>query len=195
MKQTTSRVKAITVLAFLVLCPACNGKSETPTPAPSVEAEQPADSPTDNLSDSDQQDDRSLNEIRFQGWTDSDFFDNDYLRAFRQYIDAWLGGKQLSESEMDPTDLEPYRQRLRGKFVVGDVEEFMMGGLLYTLIPVDDPDLALIAWIYSDVDDDNNHVGGYTVYHIAVEEGSGLTKEAIQQFLTEFAGQPMAKLW
>lgn len=34
-----------------------------------------------------------LNEIRFRGWDDKDWFDNDYIRELRSYLDAYCRGE------------------------------------------------------------------------------------------------------
>ena len=146
--------------------------------------------------------DKSLNEIRFDGWTEEDFFNiNDYLRAFRRYIDAWLQGKKMDEKEADPTALEPYRERLRGKFIAFSVREFSFGGLLYDLIPIDDPSLILEVWIYSIVED-NGHIDEYLVEHVDVamdieemmrEKGYTIDKDVMRQALLENC--VMVNLW
>ena len=146
--------------------------------------------------------DKSLNEIRFDGWTEEDFFNiNDYLRAFRRYIDTWLQGKKMDVKEADPTALEPYRERLRGKFIAASVREFMFGGLLYGLIPIDDPSLILEVWIYSTVED-NGHIDEYLVEHVDVamdieemmrEKGYTIDKDVMRQTLLEMCVK--ADLW
>ena len=146
--------------------------------------------------------DKSLNEIRFDGWTEEDFFNiNDYLRAFRRYIDTWLQGKKMDVKEADPTALEPYRERLRGKFIAASVREFMFGGLLYGLIPIDDPSLILEVWIYSTVED-NGHIDEYLVEHVDVamdieemmrEKGYTIDKDVMRQTLLEMCVK--ANLW
>ena len=139
---------------------------------------------------------KSLNEIRFEGWTEEDFYDNDYLRAFRRYMDAWLQGKKMDGTEADPSVLEPYRERLRGKFVVFQVRVFWFGGLLYEFISVDDPCLMLFVWIYSIVDD--GHIDEYMVEYVEVRDmeeelrGSGiLNKDEIRLFLLESYPHPL----
>ena len=132
--------------------------------------------------------DKSLNEIRFDGWTEEDFFNNDYLRAFRRYMDAWLQGKKMDETETDPSVLEPYRERLSGKFVVFQVRVSWFGGLLYTLIPIDEPSLFLRVWIYSTVND--SHIDEYLVEHVEVhdleeETGKLIDKDKARQYLLE----------
>ena len=135
--------------------------------------------------------DKSLNEIRFDGWTEEDFFNNDYLRAFRRYMDAWLQGKEMDDKEADPSALEPYRERLRGKFFASQVREFPFGGLLYTLIPIDEPALFLRVWIYSTVND--SHIDEYLVEHVEVERDfeeeytiDEVGKDVLRQALLEY---------
>ena len=131
---------------------------------------------------------KSLNEIRFDGWTKDDFFNNDYLCAFRRYMDAWLQGKEIDETEVDPSVLEPYRERLSvsGKFAVYALRPFLFGGLLYALISIDDPGLSLLVWIYSTVND--SHIDEYLVEHVEVhdleeEKGELIDKDKARQYL------------
>ena len=142
--------------------------------------------------------DKSLNEIRFDGWTDDDFFNNDYLRAFRRYMDAYLQGKEFDETEADPSVLEPYRERLRGKYLVHDVRVFPFGGLLYSLIPIDDAALMLKVWIYSTVED-NGHINAYLVRYVGVAQDieemlreEGISKDTLRQRLLK---APWPDLW
>lgn len=135
---------------------------------------------------------QSLNDIRFDGWTREDFFgNNDYLRAFRRYMDTWLQGKKTDAAEADPTALLPYKARLSGKFLAMHVREFTFGGLLYKVTPIDDSALLLDVWIYSVVDDDG-HISAYQVQYVEVvtdfEEDmrkEGITKEDMRKVLLE----------
>ena len=143
----------------------------------------------------------TLNDIRFAGWTDYDFYCNDYLRSFRRYMDTWLQGKKIDETEADPSVLEPYRERLRGKFFVRHVREFPFGGLLYRLISIGDPSLVLKVWIYSTIEDDG-HIDEYQVQHIEVEKDleekmreHGITKDSARQKLLEITEELRANLW
>lgn len=36
---------------------------------------------------------KSLNDIRFEGWKEQDWLDNEYIRALRKYIDAYNKGE------------------------------------------------------------------------------------------------------
>ena len=140
----------------------------------------------------------SLDEIRFGGWTEEDYFDNDYLRAFRRYMDAWLQGKKMADTEADPSTLEPYRDRLRGKFLVFKVRAFSFGGLLYLLVPIDDPYLLLHVWIYSTIDD--GHINEYQVQYVLVSlyfeemfREEEVPKDTLRQWLLEYFASP--NLW
>ena len=140
----------------------------------------------------------SLDEIRFGGWTEEDYWDNDYLRAFRRYMDAWLQGKKMADTEADPSTLEPYRDRLRGKFLVFNVRAFSFGGLLYLLVPIDDPYLLLHVWIYSTIDD--GHINEYQVQYVLVSlyfeemyREEGVPEDTFRQWLLEYVASP--NLW
>ena len=140
----------------------------------------------------------SLDEIRFGGWTEEDYWDNDYLRAFRRYMDAWLQGKEMDDKEADPSALEPYRDRLRGKFLVFNVRAFSFGGLLYLLVPIDDPYLLLHVWIYSTIDD--GHINEYQVQYVLVSmyfeemyREEGVPEDTFRQWLLEYVASP--NLW
>ena len=137
---------------------------------------------------------QSLNDLRFEGWTKEDYFgNNNYLQAFRRYIDTYLQGKATDASEADPSALQPYKARLTGKFYPLRVRQFNFGGLLYTLTPIDDPCLILEVWIYSVVDD-QQRISAYEVQYADVIEDfeqemleHGDTKEGLRQMLLDGA--------
>ncbi len=58
----------------------------------------------------------NLNEIRFKGWSDKEWLDNDYIREFRTYIDARSCGK------IEVPTLLANKEILHSKFVVGHIE-------------------------------------------------------------------------
>lgn len=62
-----------------------------------------------NNSTSKSSDNRSINEIRFDGWTDKDWLDNDYIRALRKYIDTYCHG------EIKNSDLDQYMSIMQSK--------------------------------------------------------------------------------
>lgn len=67
----------------------------------------------------------SLNEIRFRNWTEKDWYDNDYFRALRKYIDACSKGKIRDEV------LEPYKSALNGKFAIPQAQPHLGGACLF----------------------------------------------------------------
>ena len=59
---------------------------------------------------------KTLNDIRFDGWESSDWLDNEYIRTLRKYLDDYNAGK------VSNSDLDSYKEQIRGKFVVYDIE-------------------------------------------------------------------------
>lgn len=145
--------------------------------------------PIDTLRESENQQDSlgsgSLNDIRFKNFTDKDWIDNGYIRAYRKHLDDYLAGKIEDES------LDPYKEKIRGKFVIGDSQPFILGGLFLSVVFFDNPEYILSVWIYSDVVD-----GVVTDYSVRstklVDDNSEFTKDAILKFLKE---HPEHKLW
>jgi hypothetical protein len=130
----------------------------------------------------------SLNDIRFGGFQEKDWLDNEYIRTLRRYLDDVHGGKKRDEV------LEPYKQELGGKFVVWNVEPFLAGGLLINFIFVDWPEKMLTSSVYSFVDEDTKTVTGYTVRSVMIDEETKteLTKEEILNIIAE---HPELELW
>ena len=130
---------------------------------------------------------KGLNEIRFAHFEDKDWLDNDYIRCLRKYLDDYLCGK------IEDDGLEPYKGIIQGKFVLGDTEPFILGGLFIRFIFVDSPNNMFSAWVYSDVDEDREVVTGYSVRAIKLEDdNSGFTKNRILELVKE---HPELKLW
>ena len=128
-----------------------------------------------------------LNGIRFEGWTEKEFLNNEYIRTLRKYIDAYLIGKEKVP------ELDPYKENIRCPFAVYGTMPYPSGGLLITFIFIDMPEKMFDAWVYSSVDAEKRIVFDYQVHDISVsaEEGS-LTKEEILQIIKE---NPTNKLW
>ena len=84
---------------------------------------------------------RGLNDIRFENFEYMDWIDNDYIRCLRSYLDDFNSGK------IEDEELEAYRQKVRGKFVIASSNPFMMGGLLVMVMFVDHPDDIYSAWV------------------------------------------------
>lgn len=130
---------------------------------------------------------KSLNDIRFANFTDKDWLDNEYIRTLRVYIDAFVNGKVKDD------ELELYKSDVKGKFVIANVEPFLLGGLFIQIIFIDNPEKVFTAWVYSDVDEDAEKVVGYTVRRISIDERKNeLSKEQIFQEMKE---HPELKLW
>ena len=58
---------------------------------------------------------KSLNDIRFNGWEDSDWLDNEYIRTLRKYLDDYNKGI------VSNPDLDPYKELIKGQFVIYDI--------------------------------------------------------------------------
>lgn len=130
---------------------------------------------------------KGLNDIRFANFTDKDWFDNEYIRCLRKYLDDYNSGK------VKDVDLDPYKEKVRGKFVIGAVEPYLLGGLFIRIVFVDYPEDIFSSWVYSSVDERTETILDYSVHGISHDEGeSGFTKEDIQQYLKE---NPEQKVW
>ncbi len=103
------------------------------------------------------QDDKSLNEIRFAGWTDNDYINNDYIRELRAYLDAYNAGT------VEDQYLDKYKDVVKGKFVIANVEEALLGGLWIHILFIDKPTLMFSKWVYSNVDETTEKVTDYEV--------------------------------
>lgn len=133
-------------------------------------------------------DQRGLNDIRFGNWTDKEWFDNDYFRALRKYIDAYNKG------ETENKDLDPYKSILKGKFVVMRSEPHIAGGMSVDISFLDTPNKIFHTWVYSEVDINTEKVFGYEVreFRLIDDVESPLTKEIILTIIKE---HPENKLW
>lgn len=130
---------------------------------------------------------KSLNDIRFEGWKEQDWLDNEYIRALRKYIDAYNKG------EIEDSSLNPYRENIKSKFVVYNIEPYLLGGLFISIVFLDMPEIVFDSWVYSNVDEIKEAVTGYEVHGISInKEKSAFTKENIIQIIEE---HPENKLW
>ena len=64
---------------------------------------------------------RTLNDIRFNGWERNDWLDNEYIRTLRKYLDDYYAGK------VGNSDLDPYKEQIKGKFVIYSIEPCLSG--------------------------------------------------------------------
>lgn len=130
---------------------------------------------------------KTLNDIRFDGWESSDWLDNEYIRTLRKYLDDYNAGKVCN------SDLDPYKEQIKGKFVVYSIEPYLLGGAFIRITFLDMPDRVFSAWIYSNVDEKKEVVESYDFRSIAIEEErTDMTKEDILQSIKEMDG---LKLW
>lgn len=130
---------------------------------------------------------KALNDIRFANFEDKDWLDNDYIRCLRQYLDDYNKGK------IEDKSLDPYKEKLKGQFVIGWSEPALLGGLMLQIIFVDSPADMFAAWVYSGVDEETETVLDYEVRFVTLnEEKTGYTKEQILDIVKE---HPEFKLW
>ena len=130
---------------------------------------------------------KSANDIRFAGWGKEEWADNEYIRSVRKYLDAYLKG------EVTDPDLDAYKEYIKGKFVIADIQPCLTGGLLIYFNFFDTPERIFSSWVYSFVDMEKEVVTGYECRSIKLEEYQmDVTQEEILQFLKEC---PEHKLW
>lgn len=130
---------------------------------------------------------KTLNEIRFDGWERSDWLDNEYIRTLRKYLDDYNNGIVSNPA------LDPYKEQIKGQFVVYDINPYLLGGALIRITFLDMPDRVFSSWIYSNVDEKKEMVESYEFRSISIEEETtDMTKEDILQAVKEMEG---LKLW
>ena len=133
------------------------------------------------------QDYGGLNGIRFNNWEEKDWYDNDYLRELRSYIDA------VDAGEIEDEVLGEYKELLSGKFAVATIEPAIFGGLYIGFSFYDAPSILFFAHVYSYVDEVAETVVGYDMRGIFKhDEEIDFTQELIDEYLMEY---PLAKLW
>lgn len=130
---------------------------------------------------------KTLNEIRFDGWERSEWLDNEYIRTLRKYLDNYNNGLVSNPA------LDPYKEQIKGQFVVYDINPYLLGGALIRITFLDMPDRVSSSWIYSNVDEKKEIVESYEFRSISIEEETiDMTKEDILQAIKEMEG---LKLW
>lgn len=130
---------------------------------------------------------KTLNEIRFDGWERSEWLDNEYIRTLRKYLDNYNNGLVSNHA------LDPYKELIKGQFVVYDINPYLLGGALIRITFLDMPDRVFSSWIYSNVDEKKEIVESYEFRSISIEEETtDMTKEDILQAIKEMEG---LKLW
>lgn len=178
--------------AGLLFLDACGQKETGSTPTNEVVTEAIETDCNDALSEAEETGStgtvESLNDIRFGGFQEKDWLDNEYIRTLRHYLDDVHSGKIRDEM------LESYKLELGGKFVVWNVEPFLAGGLLINFIFVDWPEKMLTSSVYSFVNENTETVTDYMVRSVMIDEETKteLTKEEILNIVAE---HPELKLW
>lgn len=130
---------------------------------------------------------KSLNDIRFDDWERSDWLDNEYIRTLRKYLDDYNKGI------VSNTNLDPYKEQIKGQFVIYDINPYLLGGAFIRITFLDMPNRVFSSWIYSEVNEDKEIVESYEFRSISIEEETtDMTKEDILQAIKEMNG---IKLW
>ncbi len=135
----------------------------------------------------DEQIEESLNDIRFDGWEDSDWYNNDYFRAIRAHIDDFNAGR------IEDSTLSEYKSKIQGKFTILTINPYLMGGVFAVMVFIDYPDMSFTTAVRSDVDIKSRIVSNYRVGSFRAEAlDLGLTKEKILEIVAE---HPENLLW
>lgn len=130
---------------------------------------------------------KSLNDIRFEGWQESDWLDNEYIRTLRKYLDDYNNGI------VSNPDLDLYKEHIKGQFIVYEINPFILGGAYIRIVFFNMPDRIFSSWIYSEVNEDKEMVGNYELRFISIdEETTDMTKWDILQAIKEMEG---LRLW
>ena len=98
-----------------------------------------------------------------------------------------------NSGKISNADLDPYREQIKGKFVVGDIRPDLFGGVFIRITFLDMPDRIFGSWVYSSVDKEKGVVESYEVHSISIEEKrTNMTKDEVLQLVNEV---PELKLW
>lgn len=84
---------------------------------------------------------KSLNDIRFEGWTDKEWLDNEYIRALRKHLDAYNKG------EIIDIHSDEYKEDLKGKFVIANIEPYLLGGAFIQFVFIEKPQKVYNTWV------------------------------------------------
>lgn len=129
----------------------------------------------------------SLNDIRFSGWTEADWWDNNYIKALRAYLDEFQAGR------IEDEELAPYKDKINCQFVVGYIGQFLDGGVFIDIIFLDLPNRVFSSWVYSYVDDETKMITGYEVRDVTIKEE--LIEISKEEILNDVKENPKFKLW
>lgn len=130
---------------------------------------------------------KTLNDIRFKNWDRNNWLDNEYIRTLRIYLDDYNNGIVSNPI------LDPYREQIKGQFIVYDIYPYLLGGALIRITFLNMPNRVFCSWIYSNVNEKKEIVESYEFRSISIEEETtDMTKEDILQAIKEMDG---LKLW
>ena len=165
----------------LIILSACNQQKSSNAPKDFEDIDTTLQT-TDTISSG-----KTLNDIRFKDWDRSDWLDNEYIRTLRKYLDDYNKGV------VSNTNLDPYKEYIKGQFVIYDINPYLLGGAFIRITFLDMPDRVFSSWVYSNVDEKKEIVENYEFRSISIEEETtGMTKEDILQAIKEMEG---LKLW
>lgn len=122
----------------------------------------------------------SLNDIRFAGWGEAEWLDNEYIRTVRKYIDAYNNG------EIEDASLDEYKDYIKGKFIMDQIQPWIAGGALIHFTFCNHPEKMFYAIVYSYVNVQTREVYDYECRSIRWETAAPeTTKDEMKQFLKE----------
>lgn len=129
----------------------------------------------------------SLNDIRFKGWTEKEWIDNDYIRELRKYIDA------CSEGKIKDQTLLAHKEILKSKFIVRLIEPAIYGGVFVYFIFLDASHKVFYTQVYSYVNPETKKVSSYEVRGVFLnEKETNYTRETLLNMVKKY---PELKLW
>ena len=173
--------KLYLIIYTLIILSACNQQKSSTVPKDFEDIDTTLQT-TDTINTK-----KTLNDIRFKDWDRSDWLDNEYIRTLRKYLDDYNKGI------VSNTNLDPYKEQIKGQFVIYDINPYLLGGAFIRITFLDMPNRVFSSWIYSEVNEDKEIVESYEFRSISIEEETtDMTKEDILQAIKEMDG---IKLW
>lgn len=188
-------MKTLLISTYILMMMGCGNQPSQPavSQSASIKSESTTLPPVrendiEQVQDSTNDDFEGGNDIRFKDWTEKEWYDNDYYRTLRKYIDSYTQGK------IENNNLTTYKSTLKSKFVIYNSEPFIGGGMFVSIIFLDNPNIIFDAWIYSQVDETTKKVSNYQVKGLRprTDQYLEMTKEDIHAIIKE---HPENKLW
>lgn len=150
--------KLYLIIYTLIILSACNQQKSSNAPKDFEDIDTTLQT-TDTISSG-----KTLNDIRFKDWDRSDWLDNEYIRTLRKYLDDYNKGT------VSNTNLDPYKEHIKGQFVIYDIKPYLLGGAFIRITFLDMPNRVFSSWIYSEVNEDKEIVENYEFRSISIEE-------------------------